>query len=181
MACNILSCIPKGCDNNAGGLLKFYVAEAETITGITVTNGTVTAIETSGTTTGSTIPVFYEFNFNKNSAQYVETGNIDLTNGSTFYTVETTLNIARRDVQKRNAIQLLGAGQRNLVVILKDANGLYWLQGLTNFANLTAVGEGSGLAKADGSKYSLTLTSEEPDMMPEVDPSIIADLLVACI
>ena len=176
MACNILACIPKGCDNNAGGLLKFYVAEAETVTGITVTNGTVTAIGTSGDTAA-----FYEFNFNKNSAQYIETGNIDLTNGSTFYTVETTLNIARRDVDKRNAIQLLGAGQRNLVVIVKDANGLYWLQGLTNYANRTAVGEGSGLAKADGSKYSLTLTSEEPDMMPEVDPTIIADLLVACI
>jgi hypothetical protein len=175
MACNILTCIQKGCENNAGGLLKFYVADAESVTGTTVTNGTVTAISLSGGT-----PAFYEFEFNKNSAQYVETGNIDLTNGSTFYTVETTLNIARRDVNKRNAIQLLGAGQRNLVVILKDANGLFWLQGLTNYANLTAVGEGSGLAKADGSKYSLTLTSEEPDMMPEVDSAIINDLLVAC-
>lgn len=181
MACNILSCIQKGCENNAGGLLKFYVADAESITGITTNNGTVTNIETSGTTSGSTVPVFYEFEFNKNSAQYIETGNIDLTNGSTFYTVETTLNIARREVAKRNAIQLLGAGQRDLVVIVKDANGLYWLQGLTNYTNLTAVGEGSGLAKADGSKYSLTLTSEEPDMMPEVDPSIIPALLVACI
>jgi hypothetical protein len=54
------------------------------------------------------------------------------------------------------------------------------LQGRTNYANLTALGEGSGLAKADGSKYSLSLTSEEPDMMPEVDPTIIAALLVAC-
>lgn len=173
MACNILSCIQKGCDNNAGGLLKFYVADAESVTGITESNGTVTNIGLSGGT-----PAFYEFEFNKNSAQYIETGNIDLTNGSTFYTVETTLNIARRDVAKRNAIQLLGAGQRDLLVIVKDANGLYWLQGKTNYVNLTAVGEGSGLAKADGSKYSLTLTSEEPDMMPEVDSTIIADLLV---
>lgn len=176
MACNILSCIQKGCENNAGGLLKFYVADAESVTGITESNGTVTAIGLSGGT-----PAFYEFEFNKNSAQYIETGNIDLTNGSTFYTVETTLNIARRDVTKRNSIQLLGAGQRDLLVIVKDANGLYWLQGKTNYTNLTAVGEGSGLAKADGSKYSLTLTSEEPDMMPEVDSAIIAGLLVACI
>lgn len=175
MACNILSCIQKGCENNAGGLRKFYVADAESITGITVSNGTVTAIGLSGGT-----PAFYEFEFNKNSAQYIETGNIDLTNGSTFYTVETTLNIARRDVDKRNSISLLGAGQRDLVVVVLDANGIYWLQGLTNYANLTAVGEGSGLAKADGSKYSLSLTSEEPDMMPEVDPTIIAALLVAC-
>lgn len=176
MACNILSCIQKGCENNAGGLLKFYVADAESVTGITESNGTVTSIGLSGGT-----PAFYEFEFNKNSAQYIETGNIDLTNGSTFYTVETTLNIARRDVAKRNSIQLLGAGQRDLLVIVKDANGLYWLQGKTNYTNLTAVGEGSGLAKADGSKYSLTLTSEEPDMMPEVDSAIIAGLLVACI
>ncbi len=173
MACNILQGIEKGCENNAGGLLKFYVADAESVTGTTVTDGTVTAIDLSGGTAA-----FYEFEFNKNSASFVETGNIDLANGSTFYSVETTLNIARREVAKRNAIQLLGAGQRDLVVIVKDANGLYWLQGLTNYANLTAVGEGSGLAKADGSKYSLTLTSEEPDMMPEVDSTIIAALLV---
>ena len=176
MACNILSCIPRGCDSNAGGLLKFYLADAESITGITESNGTVTGIGLSGGT-----PAFYEFHMNKNSAQFIETGNIDLTNGSTFYTVVTSLHIARRDVAKRNSISLVASGQRDLILILQDANGIYWLQGKTNYANLTALGEGSGLAKADGSKYSLEFTSEEPEMMVEVDPAIIAGLLVACI
>lgn len=173
MACNTLSGIQLGCDNNAGGLNKFYIAQFDSVTGVTVVNNVVTNIALSGGT-----PAFYEFEFNKNSAQFVETGNIDLVNGSSFFTVETTLNIARRDAAKSLAIQSLSAGQQDLLIIVLDSNGNYWLQGRTEGANLTAVGEGSGLAKADGSKYSLTFTSEEPDMMPEVDSAIIAALLV---
>lgn len=173
MACNTLSGIQLGCDNNAGGLTKFYIAQYESVTGLTVVDNVVTSISLSGGT-----PAFYEFEFNKNSAQFVETGNIDLVNGSSFFTVETTLNIARRDAAKSLAIQSLSAGQQKLLIIVKDANGIYWLQGRNEGVNLTAVGEGSGLAKADGSKYSLTFTSEEPDMMPEFSSGLISAILV---
>lgn len=64
----------------------------------------------------------------------------------------------RREASKSYAIQLLGEGQRDLFVIVKDANGLYFC-----FQNvqLSAVGEGSGTAKADASKYSITLLAED--------------------
>jgi hypothetical protein len=107
----------------------------------------------------------------------VEDAAIDLTNGSTFYTVNTSIMLARRDVDKRNAIMLLASGQQNLMVILLDQNGEYWLQGKVNGANLQAVSEGSGVAKADGSKYGLSIVSEEPELMPVIDSTIIAALL----
>lgn len=173
MACNTsLTSILKNCSNNIGGLTNIYIAPAEFVTAFTQTAGTITAINTSG----GTAP-FVEYQFNKNSASYVEEAGISLENGSTFYTTTTTLSIPRREVAKRNAIALVAAGQRNLYLILKDANGLYWLQGFSNYANLTALGEGSGTAKADGSKYSLTFLSEEPQLMFEVNSTIIANLI----
>lgn len=172
MACNTsLISILKSCDNNIGGLTNIYIAPEEFVSGITVSQGVVTAITMSGTAT------FAEYAFNKNSASYIEEAGISLENGSTFYTTTTTLMIPRREVAKRNAIALLAAGQRNLYLILKDANGLYWFQGYQNKANLTALGEGSGAAKADGSKYSLSFLSEEPELMYEVDATIIPAII----
>ena len=57
---------------------------------------------------------------------------------------------------------------------VKDANGKYWYFPM---AQLTATGEGSGTAKADGSKYSVTFVAENEFLAKEVDASIIAGLL----
>lgn len=171
MACNTsLTSILKSCDNNVGGLTTFLIAPEEFVTGTTVTAGTVTAINMSGSSN------FVEFQFNKNSASYTEEAAIDLTNGSTYYTETVTLTIPRRDVDKRNAIALIASGQRNLKILVKDGNSIWWFVGYTNSANLTALSEGSGAAKADGSKYTLTFVAEEPELMYEVDSTIIAGI-----
>ena len=172
MACNTsLQAILKDCSNNIGGVNTVYLAPSEFITGTTVTTGTVTAVAFSGS------PQFVEFQFNKNTANYTEVAAISLENGSTFYTTTLSIMIPRREVAKRNKLALVAAGQRNLSVIILDNNGLYWWMGYANYANLTGLGEGSGTAKGDGSKYSLTFLAEEPEMMYEVDPTIIAGLL----
>lgn len=173
MACNTsLTSIPKSCLNNAGGLKKIYIAPTEFITSTTELDGTVTAISMTASQS------FMEYDFAKNSASYTEEAAIDQTAGSTFYTTTLTLNIARREVSKRQSLGLLSAGQRDLSIIVQDANGLYWFMGYEESANLTGLGEGSGAAKADGSKYLLTFLAEETEQMPEVDSSIIAALLV---
>ena len=81
----------------------------------------------------------------------------------------------RREAAKSRSIKILGEGQRDLAIIVLDANGKYWY-----FANaqVTAVAEGSGTAKADGSKYSITIVAESENLAYEVDPTIIAGLLV---
>jgi hypothetical protein len=55
----------------------------------------------------------------------------------------------RREASKSKAIKILGEGQRDLALVVGDANGKYWY--FSN-AQLTAVAEGSGQAKADGSQ-----------------------------
>jgi hypothetical protein len=172
MPCAQLTEILKGCDNNLGGIRSFYITAKDNIVGTTQdANGIIDAITLVAATT------FVEYQFTKNSSNYVEEGSFSLENGSTYYSVTTTLSIPRREQAKRNSIMLIAAGHQDLAIIILDQNGLYWYQGLVNGANLTAQGEGSGTAKADGSKYSLTFLSEEPEMMREVDPAIIAGLL----
>jgi len=100
-----------------------------------------------------------------------------LENGSTLHQVTTTLMIPRREASKRASIALLAAGQQDLAIIIEDANGLFWFQGLVNGANLTALGEGSGTAKADGSKYSLTFVSQEPAQMNEISAAAVAAVI----
>lgn len=172
MACNTsLTSILKDCSNNIGGITNFYVAPAEFVSATTLTTGTITAITMSGNSK------FVEYQFNKNTANYTEAGTISLENGSTFFLQTVNLIIPRREVAKRNAIALIASGQRDLKIIMKDSNGLYWYCGYENSANLTATGEGSGTAKGDGSKYSLTFVAEEPQQMPEVSSSIIAGII----
>lgn len=173
MACNTqLTTITKGCSNNTGGLAAIYIIPSEFVSATTVSaSGEITGITLSG------VAKFVSYEFNKNSASYVEDAKINLENGSTYHQVDTTLTIPRRELAKRQSLSLLLAGQRNVKLILKDNNGLYWFQGYSNSANLTALGEGSGKAKGDGSKYSLTIMSEEPDQMYEVDDAIIAALI----
>lgn len=172
MACNTsLIAITKGCDNNAGGLTKFYVIPAEEInqTGFTISADTITAITMAAS--GNT---WTEFEFNKNVANYEEVGTISLENGSTYFAQTVNLTIPRREAAKRAAIQLIASGQRDLQIIVKDGNGLYWFIGYANFANLTATGGGSGTVKGDGSQYTLTFLAEEPVQAFEVLASAIA-------
>jgi hypothetical protein len=80
----------------------------------------------------------------------------------------------RRDQAKSQAIKVLGAGQQYLNAIIEDANGKFWY---FPYLQLSAVGEGSGTARADGSKYSVTLIAENDFLAYEVDSTIIAALI----
>ncbi len=76
----------------------------------------------------------------------------------------------RRDKDKSEAINILASGQRYLSALVLDANGLYWY-----FENLqlTATGEGSGTARADGSKYSVTLLAEADHLAWEITEAAV--------
>lgn len=171
MACATLEEILKGCDNNSGGIYTLLVNQQDNITGITTletgTNWEVTAIT-------HTAP-YVALEFKRNTGNFTEDGTIDLVNGSSYVTQTINLMFHRRDQEKSRAIKVLGAGQQYLNAVVGDANGKFWY---FPFLQVTAYGEGSGTARADGSKYSLTLIAENPELAYEVDPAIVAGLLV---
>ena len=167
MACTTLEAIVKGCENNIGSITKIYINDQDNVTvdpstDIDLANWIITAITVTAD--------FEEFEFRRNTSNYTEEAAIDLINGSSFVTQTINLMFHRREGAKSRAIKILGEGQRDLAVIVLDGNGKYWY---FDKVQVTAYGEGSGTAKADGSKYSLVLTAEAENLAFEVDPDVI--------
>jgi hypothetical protein len=161
--------IAKDCANNIGGLTKVYLTDFDNITGFTQSGGTVSSITMAAMTD------FYEFEFNRNSATFTEDLVKSVEAGSALFEQTLTLTIPRRDVTKRNTLSLLT--QRDLAVIIKDSNGLYWYPGEVEGMYLSESTSTSGTAKADGSNYVLTLKGFEQDRASAVNPAIIAALI----
>ena len=165
MSCEALQSIQKNCENNTGGIKNVWVNQQDEISGVTVSGG---AWIVSAITVGDPcVP----FAINRNTGNYTEDTAVDLINGSSFVTQTITLMFNRRDKDKSEAINVLGSGQQYLAVFIQDANDKFWY-----FENvqLTATGEGSGTARADGSKYSITLLSEADHLAYEVTANQIA-------
>ena len=161
MSCEALISIEKPCDNNIGGIKTVWIAPQDDVT---VTYGTWEV------TAATLVVPAAVYAINRNTGNYTEDTAIDLINGSTFVTQTITLMFNRRDKDKSEAINVLGSGQQYLAVFIQDANDKYWY-----FENvqLTATGEGSGTARADGSKYSITLLAESEHLAYEVLHTLI--------
>lgn len=168
MACTTLETILKGCDSNIGGITSILINDQDNVVGPIVE--AAYEITDFGTLTDQ----FVEFEFRRNTGMYTEEAAIDLVNGSSFYTQTVTLMFHRREAAKSKAIKILGEGQRDLALVVGDANGKYWY--FPN-AQLTAVAEGSGTAKADGSKYSITFVAENENLAYEVDAAEIPNII----
>ena len=174
MACEALESIVKSCDNNSGGIEKIWINQQDNIDGIALDNVNTWTIDTITLAGGA--PDFTPFDIRRNTGSYTEDSAIDLINGSSYVTAVINLMFHRRDQDKSQAIKILGAGQQYLVAIVKDMNGKYWY---FPQLQLTATGEGSGVARADGSKYSVTLTSEVEFLAYEIESAAVAAVVPA--
>jgi hypothetical protein len=173
MSCENLETIVKSCLNNSGGIFKVYINQQDNIDGFTLDSAPNSWTIDSITLIGGG-DLYTEFEIRRNTGSYTEDAAIDLVNGSSYVTATISLMFHRRDQAKSQAIKVLGAGQQYLNAIIEDANGKYWY---FPYLQLSAVGEGSGTARADGSKYSVTLIAENDFLAYEVDSTIIAALL----
>ena len=167
MSCQALENILKSCDNNSGGIYGIWINQQDEISSITPTDPSagagwsITAIALQAT------PVLFEnFYIRRNTSNFTEESNIDLVNGSSYVTQTINLMFHRREAAKSRAIKILGAGQQYLAAIILDANGLYWY---FPYLQVSATGEGSGVSRADGSKYSVTLVAENEYLAYEVN------------
>jgi hypothetical protein len=166
MPCQALEAIVKSCDNNSGGIYGIWINQQDEIASITPADPSagsgweITAIALQAT------PVLFEnYYIRRNTSNFTEESNIDLVNGSSFVTSTINLMFHRREADKSRAIKILGSGQQYLVAIVLDANGKYWY---FPYLQVSATGEGSGTARADGSKYSVTLVAENEYLAYEV-------------
>ena len=162
--CTALEGIQKSCDNNSGGIYQVWFIPQDNIDVVT----TVTAYpnyEVTAITVTPLLTVFDSYFIRRNTSNYTEEQAADLINGSTFVTQTINLVFHRREAAKSNALKILASGQQYLSGVVLDANGKYWY---FPYLQLTATGEGSGTARADGSKYTVTLVAENESLALEV-------------
>jgi len=169
MACQALEAILKSCLNNSGGIYGIWINQQDEILSITPADPSAGAGWSITAITLQATPVLFDnFYVRRNTSNFTEDSTIDLVNGSSFVTQTVNLMFHRREAAKSRAIKILGAGQQYLTAIILDANGLYWY---FPYLQVSATGEGSGTARADGSKYSVTLVAENEYLAYEVNMS----------
>ena len=173
-SCQALEAILKTCDNNSGGIYGIWITPQDNIASITPTDPSLAAgWEVTGITL-TTPTLFENYYIRRNTSSFTEEAAIDLINGSSFVTATISLMFQRREADKSRAIKILGSGQQYLTAIVLDANGIYWY---FPYLQVTGVAEGSGTARADGSKYAVTLLSENEYLAYTIDPTIIPALI----
>ena len=158
MSCSLTTGYALGCRDSIGGIKTIYV-QAFNATGSVNTNGSGTVTGFTGYASGS----FFEYDLTKATSSMTETvaGNIE--NGTLFYTPEITFTINKLQTAVRNELRLMA--RVNIIAIVLDNNGLYWLLGANNGLEVTAGTAGTGTAFGDRNGYNFTLTGMEPEPM----------------
>jgi len=181
MSCLLTTGIAKGCKDNSGGIKRALITNSYNVltvtpaVGATTDLGIITAIGMSGAGTTGATATFFEFTPNKMSSNWVENIQSNMQNGTVGYEQVLTLIFAKNEAAKRNQIKLMG--QAELVAIVEDYNGRYWLLGEDNGLELSGGSSTSGTALTDMNGWTINLTGMEHDPAREVDSTIIAGLL----
>lgn len=169
--CGALSSITRDCSNALGGIdQKIYINDSENVDydGATFSTGEITAISL-----GTASVSFEVVEFRKNLA----TLNEDYANnpdGAVVFEQTLVLPIHGRDASKSHKISVMASGQRELDIIVPQNDGGYVY---LRQATLTTVGDGTGAAKADGSKYTLTFTAQSENLAYFIDGDLISALI----
>ena len=160
MACNLSSGIQIGCRDNTGGILNAWITDFTNIASITKNSGdTITQISGSGT--------YYKFELIRTTADYTETVNASLENGTVFYTQEFTAYFNKLSQDKRNILKTLAQSQQ-LSIVIEDNNGSYFLLGEQYGCFVSAGSSLTGKGLGDPNGYNITFQALEPVPMNEL-------------
>ena len=168
MACALTQGYTLDCKDSIGGIKAVWFIAAGDVSSMTEVSGVVTAI------TKASGKVFYKYQLVKNSSSLTENINANIQNGTIFYAQELAIMLNKMQANTRNEILLLA--KNNLIAVVEDANGKYWLLGKQNGLDITAGSSATGTAQAEKNGYALTFSGGEKELAPEVTSSIIAGL-----
>ena len=170
MACNqTLEGLVRDCQPSMGGIVEAHAINKEYIEKITAEEGVVKTITL---TEGEKFKSYY---FNRNTGSMTSNYTLDPATGVRYVTTDLVLQFNRMETAKR--IEVTALAQNELALIVKDANGKYWLLGKDEPVMATA-GEGvTGTARGDRNGYGITLQDTSLEMPYEVDAELVASLL----
>lgn len=169
MACNqTLSGLVRDCNPSMGGIKRVLASNRDEIGAITITEGKVSAIADAD-------GKFKGYAFPRNTGSMSSTYQISPENGTRFVQTDVVMVFNRMETSKR--VEMTALAQNDLILIVEDANGKYWLLGKDEPVVATAGDGMTGTAKTDRNGYSITLQDNSPEMPYEVDETIIDGLI----
>ena len=163
---------PIACRDSRGGVFNAYFAQLEHKN--TLAKSTPGLIDTFTLTTGNQ---FWKYGLVHATANYDEQPTTDRQTGTVFFRTIFNMILNKRQRAIRN--ELIALSQNHLMIILEDkSDGTLWLMGETIGAMMDTSASPSGTAMADRNGYELVFSAEEAEPMSEVDPSLLATLLL---
>ena len=170
MACNqTLNGLVRDCQPSMGGIVEAHAINKEYLSEITAQEGVIKQITLAD---GEKFKSYY---FNRNTGSMTSNYTLDPATGVRYVTTDLVLQFNRMETTKR--IEVTALAQNELALIVKDANGKYWLLGKDEPVMATA-GEGvTGTARGDRNGYGITLQDTSLEMPYEVDAELVAGLI----
>lgn len=165
--CEKLESINRDCSNALGGInQEILINDSSNVDfdGATITDHEITSLDLETGADG-----FEVIEFRKSLATLNEDYASD-PDGAVVFEQTLVIPIHGRDASKSKKISVMAAGQRELDIIVPQNDGGYVY---LRKATLTTVADGTGAAKADGSKYTLTFTAQSENLAYFIDPDII--------
>jgi ligand-binding sensor domain-containing protein len=168
MSCALTSGYTFDCKDNIGGLKSVWFIGYNDVASVTEASGVITAI------TKGAGKVFYKYQLVRNTASFTENIAGSIENGTVVFNQELLIVINKMQTSMRNEMLLLA--KNNMMAVVEDQNGRYWLAGRFNGLDLLAGSVSTGLAQADRNGYSFTFSGGEKESAPEVQSSVISTL-----
>jgi hypothetical protein len=172
MACAIVSGYSLDCKDVVGGIKTIYATELGNVSTIAENaSGYVTAI------TKASGKKFFQYALEpRGQNNFTQNIQADATAGTVAYEQSVVANFVKLQYETQATLDNLIKNRTLIIVETKD--GSYWLFGKLNGMEVTAGSANSGQAMNEFQGYQLTFTGMEKALANEVDPSIIAALLV---
>ena len=161
MACSqTLAGLTNDCAANMGGISEVYLANKADVSAITLTTDKVTGITMNSTAK------FKAYHFRPNTSSMSSNYQVNVENGVAYVQTDLLMVFNRMETTKR--VEVVAMAQGELIAIVKDSNGVYWLLGEENPLLLSA-GDGlTGTARTDRNGYSVTLQDNFSEMPHEI-------------
>lgn len=169
MACKSFSLtgIALPCKDNMGGIKEVYITTATDVKKVELTEAgdAIMSIEMVAGKQWKT------YKFRKGTANMTSTASSDETIGNFSVTTELALQFSKMETQKR--LEIMSMCLEDVVVIVRDFNGLYWYLGYDFPVTVTAATAQTGTAATDLNGYNITLSDTSAELPFEVPATLI--------
>ena len=170
MSCNINSNIALDCIDSAGSIVRAFVLNGPADS-FSEAAGNVSAITVGGSWCRSYLTGF-TWDVPRQTSGYEEVATVSVENGTLYFEKNLSLFFNKMDADKRNEL-LLAAKNQNMIVVFEDANGVYWVFGLSKGVYTSSATAATGATFADRNGYTVVLTSQEVDPAFTIDAALV--------